>query len=259
MWCRLCVVALLSLGLALTFTAHAQDKDKDKKADKDKKDKGDKDKKDKDKKDKGKEEPKTIELFDGKTLKGWKTYFNGKGDVSADEKKTWTVDDKDKVLVCKGQPWGYAITDKEYGDYKLELEWRWADKNEESKTRRNSGVLLHCVVPEKRHVWPNCFEAQLLSGNAGDLWVMGCSLEGPEKQADEKNKGRRWIRSKNVEKKLGEWNQYEITCKGDEVTICINGTEVNSATKVERTKGKIALQAEGAEVHFRNIKLTRLK
>src|SRR5262245_9118141 len=70
-------------------------------------------------------ESKSINLFNGKNLDGWKWVVNGKGDTKADDKKTWSV--KEKVLICKGEPWGYVITDKEYGDYKLTLEWKWAN------------------------------------------------------------------------------------------------------------------------------------
>jgi 3-keto-disaccharide hydrolase len=227
---RLCLAALLAAGLALGLSARAEDK-----------------------------EAKPINLFNGKNLDGWKIVVNGKGDKDADEKKTWSVNQKDKVLVCKGEPWGYAITEKDYGDYKLELEWRWADTDAKSKVRRNSGVLLHCQDEGKP--WPKCFEAQLLSGNAGDIWLMGLKVEGPKDQLDEKRKGH-WFRAKTekeVEKPLGQWNKYEITCKGDTVSIVINGQKVNEAKKAESTKGRIALQSEGAEIHFRNLKLTPLK
>jgi hypothetical protein len=202
---------------------------------------------------------KTIELFNGKNLDGWKIVVNGKGDTKADAKKTWSVNAKEKTLVCKGEPWGYAITDKDYGDYKLELEWRWGNTDKESKTRRNSGVLLHCMGEGKP--WPNCFEAQLLAGHAGEIYLMGCKVEGKDELKNKKNANNyfRMKTEKEVEKPLGEWNKYEITCKGDEASFVINGQKVNEAKKAERSKGRIALQAEGAEIHFRNVKLTPLK
>src|SRR4051794_34886572 len=146
---RLSLAALAAAAVALSVNARADDK-----------------------------ESKTIELFNGKNLDGWTTVNNGKGDTKADAKKTWSVNAREKTLVCKGEPWGYAITDKDYGDYKLELEWRYPDTDKEFKGRRNSGVLLHCKGETKP--WPNCFEAQLLSGSAGDLWQMGCKAEGPD-------------------------------------------------------------------------------
>jgi hypothetical protein len=196
-----------------------------------------------------------VELFNGKDLSGWSVVVNEKGKLK--EGDPWSV--KDKVIVCKGDPWGYLITDKDYGDYKLELEWRWADTARTSTVRRNSGVLLHCKPGGKP--WPNCFEAQLLAGSAGDFWVMGAKVEGEEKLKDPKRDDH-WFRRKTdkpVEKPLGEWNKYEITCKGDTVELLINGQKVNSGKNAERSKGRIALQSEGAEIHFRNIRLTPLK
>lgn len=205
------------------------------------------------------EDKKAISLFNGKNLAGWKFVANKNknSDKKADPKVAWTV--KNGTLVCKGQPWGYLITDKDYGDYKLELEWRWGNTDKDYKGRRNSGVLLHCTPAGEP--WPNCFEAQLLSGSAGDLWLMGCKVVGEDKLKDPKRAGH-WFRmktSKPVEKPLGEWNKYEITCKGDTVLLVINGQKVNTAKKADRSKGRIALQSEGAEIHFRNVKLTPVK
>lgn len=197
----------------------------------------------------------TIELFNGKDLTGWKVVVNDKGKVK--EGDAWSV--KDRMIVCTGEPWGYLITEKDHGDYKLELEWRWADTDKASKVRRNSGVLLHCAPDGKP--WPKCFEAQLLAGSAGDIWLMGAKVEGEEKLKDPKRPGH-WFRRKTdkpVEKPLGEWNKYEITCKGDTVELVINGQQVNTAKNAEKTSGRIALQSEGAEIHFRNIRLTPLK
>lgn len=57
----------------------------------------------------------------------------------------------------------------------------------------------------------------------------------------------------------GDWNQYEITCKGDTIKLVINGKHVNEGTNAELTKGKILLQSEGAEIHFRNVELKHLR
>ena len=129
----------------------------------------------------GREEAKAIDLFNGKDLTGWKFIENKKRKSKGDAKKTWTV--KEKVLICKGEPWGYLITDKEYGDYKLELEWRWVNADKNSKSRPNSGVLLH--AEGETQPWPNCFEAQLMSGGAGDIWLMGSKVEGEAQGREE--------------------------------------------------------------------------
>ncbi len=60
------------------------------------------------------------------------------------------------------------------------------------------------------------------------------------------------------EKPLGQWNTLEIECKGAEVIVHVNGTLVNHGSNCTVTSGKIALQAEGAEVEFRKVELTQL-
>jgi hypothetical protein len=51
----------------------------------------------------------------------------------------------------------------------------------------------------------------------------------------------------------------EITCRGDKITVKVNGQLVNEATRLSQSKGAIALQSEGTPIEYRNIKLKRLK
>jgi hypothetical protein len=57
------------------------------------------------------------------------------------------------------------------------------------------------------------------------------------------------------EKPLGEWNHMVIECSADTITVWLNGDLVNQGYGATATKGKIALQAEGAEVEFRRVEL----
>src|SRR2546423_549691 len=111
-------------------------------------------------------ETKTIELFNGKDLSGWKVFITPLDKGKTKPEEVWSV--KERVIVCKGDPFGYLITEKEYGDYKLELEWRWT--KDKVKGRRNSGVFVHVAGKDK--IWPNGAEAQLMEGNAGDFWLV---------------------------------------------------------------------------------------
>jgi len=49
-----------------------------------------------------------------------------------------------------------------------------------------------------------------------------------------------------------------IECKGAEIIVHVNGVLVNHGTQCTATSGKIALQAEGSEVEFRKLELTRI-
>ena len=185
-----------------------------------------------------------IDLFNGKDFEGWRIYLK---DADADAKSVWKV--QDGVISCTGKPTGFLRTAKEYGDYKLVLEWKWVDKP------GNSGVLLHMNGEEK--IWPLCMEAQLMNGRAGDFIGMGCDFN---ENKTEKGSFIRYTPRMNDsnEKESGGWNKYEIVCKGDTIEASVNGQLQNKATGVALQKGYIGLQSEGVPIMFRNIKLTPL-
>ncbi|MHC4627879.1 MAG: 3-keto-disaccharide hydrolase [Planctomycetota bacterium] len=186
-----------------------------------------------------------IALFDARDLEGWHIWLE---DSDADPKNTWKV--QNGTIWCTGQPTGFLRAKEQYSDYKLELEWRWPEKS------GNSGVLLHMSGEEK--IWPMCIEAQLMHKRAGDLIGMGYTFN------ENKAKKGGFISytphmSDPSEKELGEWNKYEITCKGRTIEATINGKLQNRATGVNIGKGYIGLQSEGVPIVFKNIKLTPLR
>lgn len=192
-----------------------------------------------------------IKLFNGKNLDGWSVFLDPRS-KDADPAKTFSV--QNGMIVCTGKPYGYLITDKEYGDYVLKVQWRWGPNPGKNP---NSGVFVHVVGPNK--IWPKAVEAQLAANHAGDFWLVeGFKLKVDASRQDPKV-ARHYVRMKdNVEKPIGEWNQYEITCKGDTIRLVINGQFVNEGTQAELTKGKILLQSEGAPIDFKDVMLKPL-
>jgi len=195
----------------------------------------------------------TVKLFNGKDFTGWQRFVDPrKRDVSPED--IWSI--RDGVIVCRGQVPGYLRTEKQYANYVLRIQWRWGD---EIASGRNSGVFVHTVGKDK--IWPKGIEAQLASGQAGDFWLVdGAKLTVDASRQDPKV-ARHYFRLKSegpIEKPIGQWNQYEITCRGDTVRLVINGHLVNTGTHSELTRGGILLQSEGAEIHFRNIELQPL-
>lgn len=189
-----------------------------------------------------------IELFNGKDLSGW-TYFLQDDKVKMED--VWTV--TDGAIICKGKPNGYIKTEKDYENYVLTFEWRWKPGSKGS----NSGVFVHVVG--KDQIWPKGVEAQLMAGHAGDFWLVGDAKLDVDPERQDKRTPRHFLRMKDgIEKPIGEWNRYEITCKGDTIKLVINGELVNEGKNSELTKGRIILQSEGGEIHFRNIKLRTL-
>ncbi|MCS6949124.1 MAG: DUF1080 domain-containing protein [bacterium] len=190
---------------------------------------------------------KEIVLFNGKDLCGW-TYFLADPNVKMED--VWRIDGDKGVLICKGRPAGYIRTVADYTNYILRLEWRWAP---EDTGFRNSGVLLRMRGEDK--IWPKSIEAQLMSGSAGDFWLIdGVKLDTDPARINRDAPTNR-IKAKMAEKPIGEWNEYEIIVDGDRVVLKINGQIVNEGTGAEVVPGKICLQSEGAEIHFRNIRL----
>ena len=169
----------------------------------------------------------------------------------------WKLDGD--VLICKGTPKGYIYTEQDFADFVLKLEWRWPP----DKKPGNGGVLLRTTGEHK--IWPKSLEAQINAGDAGDFWGLGgYQLTGPAERSKslehpQFGKLTNVKKKKAAEKPSGQWNCYEIIANGDTVTLKINGQTVNRATGCETTPGKIALTAEGDEIHFRNVRLSPIK
>ena len=138
-------------------------------------------------------------------------------------------------------------------DFTLKLEWR------STRSTDNSGVFIRFPNPETRGynntAWVGVdygFEVQIdqrgmLDGAAihktGAIYDF-CGANNPDTLP---------VRP------LGEWNQYEITCRGGTITLVVNGVKVNEGRDCNFTKGRIALQSEGTEVHFKDIAIKSLK
>jgi hypothetical protein len=183
-----------------------------------------------------------IDLFDGKSLAGWT--FATKNPTN-DAAAIWSV--HDGVIRCLGRPYGYARTTVRYRDYHLHAEWRWPSGP------GNSGVFVHINGPDK--VWPTCFEAQLQAGSAGEVRANGGSKFNELTPQNPKSAPRRVA---GTEKTPGEWNDYDIECRGTTLTLRVNGVLQNVVTGTSESEGTVGLQAEGKLVEFRNVYLEPL-
>ena len=197
---------------------------------------------------------KCCKLFDGQCLGGWE-HFLVEPDVKMED--VWSV--KDGILICKGEPMGYLCTKKDHTNFKLVIEWRWAP----GKKPGNSGVLMR--ITGKPRALPKCVEAQLQSGSAGDIWAFhGFKVKGDPDRMKEvagHELGGNLVGVSKIEaneKEPGQWNKYEITADGGTITLVVNGKEVNKATDCDVVAGKIGLQSEGGEIHFRTVNLIPL-
>jgi len=65
-----------------------------------------------------------------------------------------------------------------------------------------------------------------------------------------------FTKAEAAEKPEGEWNVYELTVDGPSIVVVVNGRKVNEAKGASILPGRIGLQSEGGEIHFRRVELT---
>ena len=195
-----------------------------------------------------------LDLFNGQSLSGWKATL-AKPEVKMED--VWSV--RDGMIVCKGEPLGFIESDREFTNFRLVVEWRWAPGQQPG----NSGVFLR--VNGDRKPLPRCIECQLKSGDAGSAYgFRGMSIDGDKARIVKKNVpelGGEFVGVKKLfpnENPPGQWNRFDITLNGGDLSIKVNGLLVNEARNCDLTPGPIGLQSEGGEIHFRKVRLTPL-
>ncbi|MHC1769659.1 MAG: DUF1080 domain-containing protein [Verrucomicrobiia bacterium] len=194
------------------------------------------------------------ELFNGKDLRGW-TFVSG--DPQARAESTWSV--QNGILRCTGEPIGFLQSERQFGNFRMVVEYRWAPGQKPG----NSGIFSRINgVPR---ALPRCVEVQLQHGNAGDiLGLQGMGMAAGQDRFFEVKahplagdiRGVKKIAA--AEKEPGKWNRVEILAQGSSYTVWVNEQEVNSATGVEFIPGPVGLQSEGGAIDFRRATITPL-
>lgn len=197
----------------------------------------------------------TVELFNGRDLADW-TAFSAK--EGTPKEAVWSV--QDGVIVCKGEPMGWLAASLPRAEGELSLEYRWAPGKEPG----NSGIFLGIGGEPK--ALPRCVEVQLKHGNAGDIFGfhgLPVSCADTNRALLKKGSGLGGDlsgakRLAGAEKPAGEWNHLEIEIEDGKIEVELNGKDVNEVTCAEKLAGRIGLQSEGGEIHFRRVTVTPL-
>jgi hypothetical protein len=200
--------------------------------------------------------PAFKDLFNGKDLTGWV-------DVNTSP-ETWTV--RDGLLVCKGKPIGVMRSEKQYENFILHIEWRHMEAG------GNSGVFVWSegATPPDRPL-PKGMEVQMLElqwpylnpekdGTPRHLGYVSGELFGANgvECVPDNPRGKRSMSVEMRCKGKGEWNTYDVVCVDGTVKLAINGKFVNGVSQSNVKKGYLCLESEGAEIHFRNIRILEL-
>ena len=200
-----------------------------------------------------------ISLFNGKDLTGWTPDVPER---DADPKGPPSFVVRDGKLVSLGKPEGHLVTNARYRDYRLEVEYRFSGKP------GNCGVLVHASKSRALYkMFPQSIEVQLMSGNAGDFWVIREDIKSNDMEKRRpREAGQKWGNTEgdarrilnltdNSEKPVGEWNSLIVEARGRTIKVWLNGDFVNEGFDATVDQGRIALQAEGAEVEFRKVQI----
>lgn len=192
------------------------------------------------------DQEKTISLFDGKSLKGWKVFPPQYQDI-------WQV--KDSVIIggdgiSKIPDNVYLYTEKEYEDFEFRCLFRLS--GDPATGMINSGIQYRSNIENGNMVG---YQADIGNGFWGDIY---------DEHRRAKLVGGDLSTLRHILKEDG-WNSYIIRCKGNRHELYING--VKTADYVEEdpdipSKGIIAPQLHSggvAQIELRDITLTELK
>jgi hypothetical protein len=196
----------------------------------------------------------SVDLFNGKDLTGWKHVL---ADPSAPRDKVWQV--REGMIICRGEPVGFLYSEREFTNFRFEVEYRWAPGTKPG----NSGIFSR--VSDISKSIPRSVEVQLAHKSAGDVMgLQGLTIAGGQPRHFHVAKhelagdidGVKKLQ--DAEAVPGEWNRVEILAQGGSYTVWVNGQKINEASGVEVLRGPVGLQSEGGEIHFRRASITPL-
>ena len=165
------------------------------------------------------EEDKTFTNLIGKDLTGW--------EVMNMPKDQWTVEDG--VLIYLGKGNGWIRTGKPYTNFVLRVEWRFL------KAPYDSGLFIRAGT--EGSPWPKSgYQLQMAKGSEGT------GVPGAKNAA-------------STIKAPPEWNKWEVTVNGDEVTLVSNGENVYTGKGAKVAAGHIGWQAEGHRLEVRKCEI----
>ena len=239
--------------------------------------------------------PQTVwtPLLSGHDFGGWYTWLPSTG-KNSDPKGVFKIEKDGSLHVLDLPPtgaqqeFGYLSTTNTYANYELRLRYKWGEKKFAPRldTPRDAGVLYNAQGPDRAvdasagRVWPSCDEFQIKEGETGDLWLLeGTNLSttvkdnnadpvqydpfGEPYASTNPNDGyARLIKAGDFEQP--GWNDLTLIVSGDQSVQIVNGNVTVRADRLRApdgsplTAGRILLQAEGAEVYYRDVQLRPL-
>ena len=191
-------------------------------------------------------------LFNGKDLTGWTNVNCAPNTFFA----------KDGEIVTTGVPTGFLRFEKQFENFELEMDWMHVEKVKMA----NSGLFVWGdPLPGVGTPYTRGIEVQvLINYKPADGWATShgdiFSIHGARCTPDRPHpKGyERCLPSEDRVKGGGEWNHYKVIANDGAIKLHVNGKEVSGVSKCSPRKGYLALESEGVECHFKNLKVKEL-
>ena len=182
----------------------------------------------------------------GPKLEGWvRSPLPARGKLNATSQ--WSLDSATGNLVCQGDGGHEWLRwDKELSDCIFHVEWRFTVVP--GKKGYNSGIYSRNSADAT--IWH-----QAQTGDASGGYIFGSTTSGGTTKRLNLSKQQSTSRVKPA----GEWNTFEITCRGKEMTLWVNGAVTNRWPDCDVPRGYVGLEAEGWRIEFRNVKLKVLE
>lgn len=221
---------------------------------------------------------KRIVLFDGTDLSQWYSITNSEDvDTELFTVRNGLIHVYEEAEANSEQPFGALITNSEFSNYDLHLSYKWGDKKFKPREEavRDAGVIIHVYGEDV--IWPSGVECQIQEGDTGDLWAIGAQVTTTLDQSannfnpngvETNNYGsdRKYYKfQRSYYREVQGWNKIVMKVRSENVTFHVNGHLVNQALRMKYmddegnlqplTKGKILIQAEGAELFYKDIYL----
>jgi hypothetical protein len=169
-----------------------------------------------------------IQLFDGKALGDWDTT----GETN------WRVEDGAIVADKRtSKDTAHLVSKTKYKDFMVYVEF-WSSDD------ANSGIFLRCQDP-KTITDRNCYEANIFDQRKDPTYGTGGIVHFAETLNPMPKAG-------------GKWNTYEITVKGRQVTLVLNGQQTTQLHNGLFEEGFLTLQHGSGVIKFRKVAIKPL-
>ena len=186
-----------------------------------------------------------MDLLPNEKLEGWiRVPIPPVGGV--DPRMQWRVDTQRREIICTGtggHEW--LMCDKEFGDFELQVDWRFTPRDGEA--RYNSGIGIR--LSKFGEIWHQAQTGQTGAYLFGVDMVNGTLARTNLREQMKENRV----------KPVGEWNHFDIRAQGSTISLGVNGAVVSEWTGVGLRRGYVGLEGEGFEVTFRNFKIRPLE